>query len=493
MRNLEGFFKGRFDFTYICDSPIHYYINLSPSNTGLFWSIKNFGLMRIIIAGAGEVGFHLAKLLSYESQDIILIDPNRESLKQAEAHLDIHVVHGDSTSISVLEEVNVKSAGLFIAVTSSEATNITVCILAKQLGAKRTIARISNAEFIDRKDVVDLSILGIDELISPGLLAAEEISLLLDQSAFNESYEFDDGALTMIGLQISESSAFVGKTVKKVAEIHPDLNFVPIALQRYGTQFTIIPRGDTVLKKGDQVYFTTIKKGENQIFELTGQVHLDIKNIMILGGSKIGHKTAKDSCAKGFNVKLIENNKEKAFEIADNIPNCLVINGDGRDVDILLEESLENMDAFIAVTGNSETNIISCLVAKSNGVKKTIALVENMDYFQLSQSIGIDTLINKKLLAANNIFRHVRKGQVVDMTMLNNLNAELLEFIVSSRSKVCNKKIRKIDFPTTAIIGGIIREGKGYIALGDFEIKAGDRVVVCSLTESIGKVEKLFL
>jgi len=493
MRNLEGFFKGRFDFTYICDSPIHYYINLSPSNTGLFWSIKNFGLMRIIIAGAGEVGFHLAKLLSYESQDIILIDPNRESLKQAEAHLDIHVVHGDSTSISVLEEVNVKSAGLFIAVTSSEATNITVCILAKQLGAKRTIARISNAEFIDRKDVVDLSILGIDELISPGLLAAEEISLLLDQSAFNESYEFDDGALTMIGLQISESSAFVGKTVKKVAEIHPDLNFVPIALQRYGTQFTIIPRGDTVLKKGDQVYFTTIKKGENQIFELTGQVHLDIKNIMILGGSKIGHKTAKDSCAKGFNVKLIENNKEKAFEVADDIPNCLVINGDGRDVDILLEESLENMDAFIAVTGNSETNIISCLVAKSNGVKKTIALVENMDYFQLSQSIGIDTLINKKLLAANNIFRHVRKGQVVDMTMLNNLNAELLEFIVSSRSKVCNKKIRKIDFPTTAIIGGIIREGKGYIALGDFEIKAGDRVVVCSLTESIGKVEKLFL
>ena len=449
--------------------------------------------MRIIIAGAGEVGFHLAKLLSYESQDIILIDPNRESLKQAETHLDIHVVHGDSTSISVLEEVNVKSAGLFIAVTSSEATNITVCILAKQLGAKRTIARISNAEFIDRKDVVDLSKLGIDELISPGLLAAEEISLLLDQSAFNESYEFDDGALTMIGLQISESSAFVGKTVKKVAEIHPDLNFVPIVLQRYGTQFTIIPRGDTVLKKGDQVYFTTIKKGENQIFELTGQVHLDIKNIMILGGSKIGHKTAKDNCAKGFNVKLIENNKEKAFEIADDIPNCLVINGDGRDVDILLEESLENMDAFIAVTGNSETNIISCLVAKSNGVKKTIALVENMDYFQLSQSIGIDTLINKKLLAANNIFRHVRKGQVVDMTMLNNLNAELLEFIVSSRSKVCNKKIRKIDFPTTAIIGGIIREGKGYIALGDFEIKAGDRVVVCSLTESIGKVEKLFL
>lgn len=449
--------------------------------------------MKIIIAGAGEVGFHLAKLLSFESQDIILIDPNRESLKQAETHLDIRVVHGDSTSIAVLEDVDVKSASLFIAVTSSEATNITICMLAKQLGAKRTIARISNAEFIMRKDVIDLAKMGIDELISPGLLAAEEISLLLDQSAFNESYEFDDGALTMIGLQISETSAFVGKSVMKVAEIYPDLNFVPIALQRYGTQYTIIPRGDTLFKKDDQVYFTTIKRGEEQIFELTGQVHQEIKNIMILGGSKIGHKTAIDSCARGFNVKLIENDKEKAFEIADDVPQCLVINGDGRDVDLLLEESLDNMDAFIAVTGNSETNIISCLVAKSNGVKKTIALVENMDYFQLSQSIGIDTLINKKLLAANNIFRHVRRGQVVAMTMLNNLNAELLEFMVSPRSKVRNKKIKKIDFPSTAIIGGVIRNGVGYIALGDFEIKVGDRVVVCCLTEYIGKVEKLFL
>lgn len=449
--------------------------------------------MKIIIAGAGEVGFHLAKLLSFESQDIILIDPNRESLKQAETHLDIRVVHGDSTSIAILEDVDVKSAALFIAVTSSEATNITICMLAKQLGAKRTIARISNAEFILRKDVIDLTTLGIDELISPGLLAADEISQLLDQSAFNESYEFDEGALTMIGLQISENSAFVGKSVMKVAEIYPELNFIPIAIQRFGTQFTIIPRGNTVFEKDDQVYFTTIKRGEEQIFELTGQVRQNIKNIMILGGSKIGHKTAMDSCARGFNVKLIEKDKEIAFEIADDVPQCMVINGDGRDVDLLLEESLDNMDAFIAVTGNSETNIISCLVAKSNGVKKTIALVENMDYFQLSQSIGIDTLINKKLLAANNIFRHVRKGQVVAMTMLNNLNAELLEFMVSPRSKIRNKKIKKIDFPSTAIIGGVIRNGVGYIALGDFEIKEGDRVVVCSLTEYISKVEKLFL
>jgi len=214
---------------------------------------------------------------------------------------------------------------------------------------------------------------------------------------------------------------------------------------------------------------------------------------MILGGSKIGKRTAKDLSENKFNVKLIENDREKAFELADELPKVLVINGDGRNVELLEEENIHDMDAFIALTGNSETNIMSSLVAKSKTVRKTIALVENMDYFQLSHSIGINTLINKKLLAANNIFRYVRKGEVVAMTKLNNMNAELLEFIVNSKSKVCNKQIINIDLPRSAIIGGVIRNGEGLIALGDFRIVEGDRVVVCCLPRSIKKVEKLFL
>ena len=194
-----------------------------------------------------------------------------------------------------------------------------------------------------------------------------------------------------------------------------------------------------------------------------------------------------------FKVKLIEKDKEKSYEIADEIPNCLVINGDGRNVELLQEEYIEDMDAFISVTGNSETNIMSCLVAKSKGVRKTIALVENMDYFQVSHSIGIDSLINKKLLAANNIFRHVRKGDIVAMTKLNNMNAELLEFVVSISSEVCGKRIRNIDFPRSSIIGGVIRDGEGLIAFGDFEIRDGDRIVVCCLPQSIKKVGKLFV
>ena len=449
--------------------------------------------MKIIIAGAGEVGFHLAKLLSFESQDITLIDTHRDSLSYADTHLDIRVVRGDATSIKVLEDSNVTDTDLVIAVTSSETTNITVCVLAKQLGAKRTIARISNTEFIDRKDEVGFTKFGIDELISPESLAANEIELLLNQSAFNDTYEFEGGALTMIGLHLNRTNSFIDKTVKEVASVYPNLKYVPIAMQRYGTQYTIIPRGDTQFKEGDQVYFITTKEGVDEIYELTGKERHEIRNVMILGGSNIGYKTASDLCKNRFNVKLIENDKEKAFEIADDIPSCLVINGDGRNVELLLEEDVQDMDAFISVTGNSETNIMSCLVAKSKGVKKTIALVENMDYFQLSHSIGIDTLINKKLLAANNIFRYIRKGEVVAMTKLNNMNAELLEFVVTPSSNVTNKTIRDIDIPRSAIIGGVVRDGEGQIALGDFKIQSGDRVVVCCQPQSISKVEKLFV
>ena len=449
--------------------------------------------MKIIIAGAGEVGFHLAKLLSFESQDITLIDTHRDSLSYADTHLDIRVVRGDATSIKVLEDSNVTDTDLVIAVTSSETTNITVCVLAKQLGAKRTIARISNTEFIDRKDEVGFTKFGIDELISPESLAANEIELLLNQSAFNDTYEFEGGALTMIGLHLNRTNSFIDKTVKEVASVFPNLKYVPIAMQRYGTQYTIIPRGDTQFKEGDQVYFITTKEGVDEIYELTGKQRHEIRNVMILGGSNIGYKTASDLCKNRFNVKLIENDKEKAFEIADDIPSCLVINGDGRNVELLLEEDVQDMDAFISVTGNSETNIMSCLVAKSKGVKKTIALVENMDYFQLSHSIGIDTLINKKLLAANNIFRYIRKGEVVAMTKLNNMNAELLEFVVTPSSNVTNKTIRDLDIPRSAIIGGVVRDGEGQIALGDFKIQSGDRVVVCCQPQSISKVEKLFV
>jgi trk system potassium uptake protein TrkA len=448
--------------------------------------------MKIIIAGAGEVGFHLAKLLSFESQEITLIDLDKERLNYAETHLDIKVVSGDITSVSVLKSSNISNADLFISVTSFETSNITSCVLAKQLGAKKTIARISNAEFIQNKSELEFEKLGIDELISPESLAASEIELLMSQSVFNDTYEFENGALTMLGLTLSEEAEIINKTVKLAAEFLPDLHFMPIAIQRKGSRATVIPRGDTIFLKGDRVVFITSKGGDEELCKLTGRQKTQIKNIMILGGGQIGSTSAEELANSGFNIKIVEKSKERAIDLADQLSDALVINGDGRNIELLEEENFSNMDALISVTGNSETNIMSCLVAKSKGVKKTIALVENMDYFALSHSIGVDTLINKKLLAANSIFRYIRKGEVVAMTKLVNMDAELLEFVVNDASKVCGLHIKNIDFPRSAIIGGVIRENEGYIALGDFKIQAGDRVVVCCMPQSIKKVESLF-
>jgi len=241
------------------------------------------------------------------------------------------------------------------------------------------------------------------------------------------------------------------------------------------------------------VYFITTKGGEDELGKLTGKERAKIKDVMILGGSKIGSKAAKDLCDDHFHVKLVEKNPEKAFDLADDLHKALVINGDGRNVELLEEENLHDMDAFVAVTNHSETNIMSCLIAKSKGVSKTIALVENMDYFELSHSIGVDTLINKKLLAANSIFRYIRRGEVLAMTKLNNMNAELLEFEVKEDSEVTNSIIKEIDFPRSAIIAGVVRNNEGIIALGDFKIQPKDKVVVCCLPKSIVQVEKLFL
>ena len=449
--------------------------------------------MKIIIAGAGEVGFHLAKLLSFESQDITLIDNKKSNLNIAENQLDIKTIEGDSSSISVLKEANVEQSDLVVSLTASETTNFTTCFLAKQLGAKRTIARISNAEFIDNDHKIDFDSIGIDEIISPENLATEEIKLLIHESAFTNSHDFEDGILKMMGVKLQKKAPFIGKTVMESASVFPGVHFMPIALKKDGTEKTIIPRGDTVFSDGDRVYFITDEKGLKELYDLLGTKKENIENIMILGAGRIGAKLARDLSKEGLNVKIIEINEDKANHLAEELSDVMMINVDGRNVDLLVEENLENMDAFIATTGNSETNIMSCLMAKSKKIKKTIALIDNMDYFNLSQSIGIDTLINKKLLAANDIFRFVRNGDIVELAKLNNMNAEIVEFNVSQKSKVLNKKIVDLNFPREAIIGGVIRDGEGIIALGGFVIHLGDRVLVCSTPEVLSKVESLFL
>ncbi|MAT79835.1 MAG: Trk system potassium transporter TrkA [Flavobacteriales bacterium] len=449
--------------------------------------------MKIVIAGAGEVGLHLSKMLSYESHDITLVDNNEVNLKDGENYLDIKVINGDSSSPSILNKANVSNADLVIGVTASESINFFTCILSKKLGAKRTIARVTNTEFIENGSKFDFSSIGIDEIISPENIAANEVKLLINDSGFTNSHDFENGALKMMAAKIQNNAPFVGKTVMEAASVFPGIKFMPIAIERGGSHTAIIPRGDTVFKNDDHVYFITCHDGVDELYNLMGTKKDRIQKIMILGGGRVGNKVAKELSNEGYSVKLIENNSEKAEHLANSLPNVLVLNIDGTRVDLLSEESLDDMDAFIATTGDSQKNIMSCLMAKSKNISRTIAIVDNTDYFELSESIGVDTLINKKLLAANQIFRFIRKGNILELNKLNNMNAEVLEFLISDESKVVGKKIKDLDFPRSAIIGGVIRDGVGKIALGDFIIKKGDRVLVCSLYNAINKVEKLFL
>lgn len=445
--------------------------------------------MKIIIAGAGDVGFHLAKMLSFEYHDIVLMDIDKEKLSYAETHLDIMVYKGNSTSPGNLINAGISDCDLLIGVTASQTINITIAIIGKQLGAKKTVARVSYLEYVSENSSVDFKSLGIDYMISPGELAAIEIERLIKNSAFTDTFEFDKGELSLVGLSLDDTAPLTNKGVQELSSLVNELNFMPVAIQRKNE--TIIPRGSTYFKEGDHIYFVVQPEGTKKVMDLCNKCTIDINNIMILGGSKIGYKTARNLCNK-YNIKLIELNAEKANELADDLKNVLVIHGDGTKVELLEEESINEMEAFIAVTGNSETNIMSCLLAKAKGVSKTIALVENMDYIHLSHTIGIDTLINKKLIAAANIFRHVRKGNIISMHNLIDMDAEILEFEVNQGSKITKSSIKDLKFPDTALIGGLVRNGKGQITLGNTQILAGDHVVVFAMPDAIKKVESFF-
>ena len=447
--------------------------------------------MKIIIAGAGDVGFHLAKLLSYESQDTYIIDFDGDKLNYINNHLDVITKKGDATSISLLKEIGVDSADLLLAVTESQNTNFTISVIGKSLGAKKTIARIDNPEFLENSSI-DFKKFGVDFMISPEELAAEEIQMLLDQSSFNDTVTFENGLFNVMGTTLGYKSPLLDMSVKVAKEIFTNVDFITIAIKREGVSQTIIPRGDTVYKLNDQVYFSVPHYSIENLYPVVGKEHLNIKNVMILGGSSIGSKTARNLCKENFNVKLIERKKEKSFQLAEQLNDTLLICGDGRDIKLLEEENIREMDAFVAVTGDSETNIMSCLVAKSKGVKKTIALVENMDYINISQTIGINTLINKKLIAASSIFRHIRKGEILALANLHNIDAEVFEFEVLPRAKVTKKPIKELKFPRDAVFGGIIRDGKALMSFGDFQIREGDKAIVFCLPEAISTVEDLF-
>jgi trk system potassium uptake protein len=445
--------------------------------------------VRIVIAGMGDVGYHLAKQLSNEEHDIIAIDMNQQRLSYSGSMADILTINGSATSVSTLKQAKVDKADLFVAVTSFEEVNVTSAILAKKLGAKKTIARISNSEYLDENVDVMFSDIGIDFMIYPEELAAKEMVNLIMRSAATDVMDFEGGKLSVIGLRLDKDAPVIRKTIVDIAKEFESFDFRIVALHRNFR--TIIPKGNDRFLPNDQVFVITRPEGNSVVLKLAGKEDINFNNIMILGGSKIGRRVA-ELLEDKMTVKLIESDEEKSLQLADSLSSTLVIKGDGRDIDLLAQEGIIDVDAFVAVTEDAETNIITCLMAKHLGVKKAIALVDKVNYIPLTQTIGLDSLINKKLIAANNISRYIRKSEVLALSTLEGIDADIMEYVVQPNSPITKKPIKDLGFPKEAIIGGIIRGEESMIAVGDTRIQKGDKVVVFSLPGGVKQTEKFF-
>ena len=445
--------------------------------------------MRIVIAGMGDVGYHLAKQLSNEEHDIVAIDMDQQRLSYSDSMADILTISGSSTNISTLREARVDKADLFVAVTSSEEVNVTSSILARKLGAKKSIARIGNSEYLDENIDINFAEIGVDFMIYPEELAAREVVNLILRSAATDIMDFEGGKLSVIGLRLDKDAPVIRKTIVDIAKEFESFDFRIVALHRNFR--TIIPKGNDKFLPNDQVFVIAKPEGNNVVMQLAGKEDIKFDNIMILGGSKIGRRVAELLEGK-MKVKLIESDEEKSLQLADSLTSTLIIKGDGRDIDLLAQEGIIDVDAFVAVTEDAETNIITCLLAKHLGVKKAIALVDKVDYIPLTQTIGLDSLINKKLIAANNISRFIRKSEVLALSTLEGIDADIMEYVAQPKSLITKKPIKDLNFPKEAIIGGIIRDDETIIAVGDTKIQSGDKVVVFSLPGGVKQTEKFF-
>ncbi|MDE5944270.1 MAG: Trk system potassium transporter TrkA [Rikenella sp.] len=445
--------------------------------------------MKILIAGAGEVGSHLVKMLGNEYHDITIIDDDEKRLDELTSVSDVLTIEGDVTSFEILTKSEVQRCDLFMAVGPEENTNILSAVLAKQLGARKTIARIDNDEYLRPNNKEVFINMGIDYLFYPEKVAAQEVITLLGHSSTSEYVDFSGGKLSLVVFRLDASSPLVGRTLIEVTRDRENLEYRTVAISRSGK--TIIPRGEDLFEEGDMVYVISGRGSIKEVMGLSGKPNIEVRNLMILGGSRIGWRIAKE-LQHEIDIKLVDYNAEKAYKLAEMLDNTLVIAEDGRKSEVMIEEGLDKMDAFVALTGRSETNILAAMLAKRMGVKKVIAEVENINYISLAESIGIDTIINKKLITASSIFRFTMNTDVQAIKCLNGCDAEVLEFIVKPGSPITKGKIKHINFPREAIVGGVVRGDKAMIATGNVEVKAYDRVVVFALPSAIGKVGAFF-
>jgi trk system potassium uptake protein TrkA len=445
--------------------------------------------MNIVIAGAGDMGYHLAELLSFDSGNITLIDTERDVLDWVASKLDVMTIQGDATSFDTLQAANVEEANMVLAVTTSEKTNLVTAMLAKQLGAKRVMARVRDHSYLLEENLTYFHKLGIDNLISPTMLCSREIYKMIENSSFTDVFDFGGGKLNIVGFTLDQYSPLVNQRIMdaKSDPMYEDIRIIAIVRD----QKTIIPRGNTIIRNNDHVFFISNKKNTEAIQEALGQKRVKIKNIMIIGGDDMAVTTALKLQEK-FRVTLVNKDKERCKWLAEHLSDTLVINGDYKNIELLVEEGLEDMDAFLALTESSETNIITSLSAKNHGVYKTIAHVDTREYIHISHSIGVDSLINKKLVAANEVSRYLRKGKVEAVSGIYGVDAEFVQYHISKSNRLTKYALKDLRFPETSIIAGVIRGDEVYIPDGEFILQPDDKAIVFALPQAKVPLEKLF-
>lgn len=446
--------------------------------------------MKIIIYGAYAIGTHLAKLLSRNNHDTILIDDDDERLANITSDYDLMTVLASNRKIKTLKDAGVHNADLFIAVTPDENFNMNICMMAKALGVKRTVSKVDSYEYNEPRFKEFFEKLGISSIIYPEHLAARDIANGLKMSWVRQRWDVHDGALVMLGIKLRESCEILNEPLKELCK--PESPYHIVAVKRGDD--TIIPRGDDVLKIYDLAYFMTTRNYIPYIRKIVGKEHyVDVKNVIIMGGGATAVRSTY-LMPEYMNVKILEQDEERCEKINEIIENerVMVIHGDGRDMSLLMEEGIKNTQAFVALTGNAETNILACLTAKRMGVRKTVAMVENLDYVSMAESLDIGTIINKKALAASYIYQMMLDADVNNIRFLMTANADVAEFTAQQGSRVTRKKVFELGLPSGATIGGLVRHGEGILVSGGTQIEAGDIVVVFCHGINMDKLEKFF-
>ena len=443
--------------------------------------------MRVIIVGAGEVGTHLAKLLSREDIDISLMDERADRLDGLDADYDMLTMVGVPTSIHDLEEIGVRDVDLFVAVTPSESENMTACLIANQLGAKKTLARIDNYEYLLPENKRFFEQMGLNHLIYPEVLAAQEICESLKKNWMRYHLTLCNGQLDLCVVKIREGAPMVGKQFLSGYFAHSDYRIV--AIKR--GQDTIIPGGTDAVEVGDMIYAVCTRENMSVLRKEAGKSEREINNIIFFGGSKIAQKAVM-SLPEGKTVKVLEADRELCEHLSEKLGDAMIIHADGSDLSVLKEEGIEDADAFVAVTDHSEANIFACLAARRFGVRKTIAEIENMDYINLAEQLEVGAMLNKKTIAASYIYRLLMKASVQNVQHLTAADAEIVEFVVTEDSRITRDVIKNMRLPQECNIGALVRAGEGILVNGDTQLLPGDQVVVFCKSNNLQRIEKFF-